>query len=211
MKNLGRALVLCLAYAVLLLVVYWAWMRYGRVDVVFYSAIGCAVATAVLMMWPLYHWRIFSGFSPLERLQLLAIWLLAGYAFAISVPTVIDRSLSFYLLEKLQQRGGGIREDAFADVFTKEYLPEHRLVDVRLTEQLQSGTIVIENGCVVLTPRGQRMAHFSRWFRAHWLPRQRLLMGEYTDDLTNPFRNGAAPADYTCGAAALPSESSSSK
>lgn len=211
MKNLGRALVLSLAYAALLLVVYWAWMRYGRVDVVFYSAIGCAVAAAVLMMWPLYHWRGFGGFSPLERLQLLAIWLLAGYAFAISVPTVIDRSLSFYLLEKLQQRGGGIREDAFADVFTKEYLPEHRLVDVRLTEQLQSGTIVIENGCVELTPRGQRMANFSRWFRAHWLPRRRLLMGEYTDDLTNPFRHGASPVDYTCGGAALPSESSSSK
>ena len=211
MKNLGRALLLSLAYGLLLLAIYWGWMRFGRVDVVFYSAIGCAVVTAVLMMWPLYHWRAFGGFSPLERLQLLAIWLLAGYAFAISVPTVIDRSLSFYLLEKLQQRGGGIREDAFADVFTKEYLPEHRLVDVRLTEQLQSGTITIEDGCVVLTPRGQRMANFSRWFRAHWLPRQRLLMGEYTDDLTNPFRHGAGKVDYTCGAAALPSVSSSSK
>jgi hypothetical protein len=64
---------------------------------------------------------------------------------------------------------------------------------------------------VELTPRGQRMANFSRWFRAHWLPRQRLLMGEYTDDLTNPFRDGAKPVDYACGAAALPSESSSSK
>jgi hypothetical protein len=211
MKNLGRAAVATLAFVVLLVLIYWAWMRYGRVDVVFYSAIGCAVAAAVLMMWPLYHWRAFADFTRLERLQLLAIWLLAGYAFAISVPTVIDRSLSFYLLEKLQQRGGGIRQDAFADVFTKEYLPEHRLVDVRLTEQLQSGTIVIHDGCVELTPRGQRLAHFSRWFRAHWLPRRRLLMGQYTDDLTNPFRHGAGRVDYTCGAAALPSESRSSK
>ena len=66
-------------------------------------------------------------------------------------------------------------------------------------------------GTVELTPRGQRTARFSRWFRAHWLPRQRLLMGEYTDDLTNPFRLEAGAVDYTCGAAALPSESSSSK
>ena len=211
MKNLGRAVAATLAFVVLLVAVYWAWMRYGRVDVVFYSAIGCAVVAAALMALPLYRARAFAGFSALERLQLLAIWLLAGYAFAISVPTVIDRSLSFYLLEKLQQRGGGIREDAFADVFTKEYLPEHRLVDVRLTEQLQSGTIVIHDGCVELTARGQRLARFSRWFRAHWLPRQRLLMGQYTDDLTNPFRHEAAKLDYTCGAAALPSESSSSK
>ena len=211
MKNLGRAVAATLAFVVLLVAVYWAWMRYGRVDVVFYSAIGCAVIAAALMALPLYRARAFAGFSALERLQLLAIWLLAGYAFAISVPTVIDRSLSFYLLEKLQQRGGGIRQDAFADVFTKEYLPEHRLVDVRLTEQLQSGTIVIRDGCVELTPRGQRLAHFSRWFRAHWLPRQRLLMGQYSADLTDPFRHGAGRVDYTCGAAALPSESSSSK
>jgi hypothetical protein len=211
MKNLGRALAATLAFVVLLVVIYWAWMRFGRVNVVFYSAIGCAVAAALMMALPLFASRLFAGFTGLERLQLLAIWLLAGYAFAISVPTVIDRSLSFYLLEKLQQRGGGIREDAFADVFTKEYLPEHRLVDVRLTEQMQSGTIVIRDGCVLLTQRGQRMADFSRWFRAHWLPRQRLLMGRYTDDLTNPFRHGATPVDYTCGTAALPSESRSSK
>jgi hypothetical protein len=211
MNNLGRAALATVVFVALLVAIYWTWMRFGRVDVVFYSAIGCAVAATALMAVPLYRARAFAGFSGLERLQLLAIWLLAGYAFAISVPTVIDRSLSFYLLEKLQQRGGGIREDAFADVFTKEYLPEHRLVDVRLTEQLQSGTIVIHDGCVELTPRGQRLAHFSRWFRAHWLPRQRLLMGQYTDDLTNPFRHRAAPVDYTCGAAALPSESSSSK
>ena len=209
--NLGRALAATALFVVLLVIVYWAWMRFGRVDVVFYSAIGCAVAAVVLAALPLYRARAFAGFSALERLQLLAIWALAGYAFAISVPTVIDRSLSFYLLEKLQQRGGGIRQDAFADVFTQEYMHEHRLVDVRLTEQLQSGTIVIRDGCVELTPRGQRTASFSRWFRAHWLPRQRLLMGEYTDDLTNPFRLEAGAVDYTCGAAALPSESSSSK
>ena len=211
MKNLGRALAATVAFVAVLIGVYWAWMRFGRVDVVFYSAIGCAVAAVALMAVPLYRARTFAGFTGLERLQLLAIWLLAGYAFAISVPTVIDRSLSFYLLEKLQQRGGGIRQDAFADVFSKEYMFEHRLVDVRLTEQLQSGTITIADGCVQLTPRGQRTARFSRWFRAHWLPRQRLLMGQYTDDLTNPFRIDAGKVDYTCGTAALPSESSSSK
>ena len=188
-----------LFFVACLLLSYWGWMRWGRVNVVFYSAIGCAVFATVVAAVPVLRARAFASFSALEKTQLLLIWLLAGYAFAISVPTVIDRSLSFYLLEKLQQRGGGIREDAFKDVFTKEYLVEHRLVDVRLTEQLESGTIRIHDGCVVLTERGQRLAHFSRWFRANMLPRQRLLMGQYSDDLTDPFRHSAAPpADYTC-------------
>ena len=114
------------------------------------------------------------------------------------MPTVIDRSLSFYILEKLQQRGGGIKQDSFEQIFTQEYVKEYRLVDVRLTEQLQSGTIIIENGCVKLTEKGERVANFGRYFRKHWLPKERLLMGKYTDDLTDPFRSSTASPNYTC-------------
>lgn len=113
-------------------------------------------------------------------------------------PTVIDRSLSFYILEKIQQRGGGIQLDSFEQVFTQEYLKEHRLVDVRLTEQQSSGTIMIQDGCVKLTERGKRLASFSRYFRQNFLPKQRLLMGEYTDDLTDPFRNSEKLFNYEC-------------
>ena len=185
-------------FLVCLLVTYVLRMRYGQVDVVFYSTIGCAVVAVLIAGALLYLLRAFSNFSRLEKSQLLVIWMLLGYAFAISVPTVIDRSLSFYLLEKLQQRGGGIRQDRFQDVFVKEYMVEHRLVDVRLTEQLQSGTIEINDGCVRLTPRGRRLASFSRWFRANLLPRRRLLMGQYSDDLTHPFQHSTTTVDYTC-------------
>ena len=126
------------------------------------------------------------------------IWLLIGYSLAISVPTVIDRSLSFYILEKLDQRGGGIRFDAFNDVFTKEYVEEHRLVDVRLTEQLESGTVVINDGCVKLTKKGKQLARFSMMFRHNLLPKHRLLMGNYTADLTNPFRVDIETPNYLC-------------
>lgn len=171
-----------------------------RVDVVFYSALLDALVATVICALALAGWvRKRRAFSALEACQLVLIWALLGYVFAISVPTVIDRSLSFYILEKLEQRGGGIRADAMASVFVDEYLHEHRLVDVRLTEQMQSGTLVIENGCVLLTDKGRRIAAASRWFRTHLLPKQRLLMGEYSDALTDPFRASAASKDYACG------------
>lgn len=198
MNKFRKAFLATVFFVACLLAAYVLRMRYGEVDVVFYSTIGCALIAVIVAGALLYLSRAFSVLSSLEKFQLLAIWLLLGYAFAISVPTVIDRSLSFYLLEKLQQRGGGIRQDRFEDVFVKEYMVEHRLVDVRLTEQLQSGTIEIHDGCVRLTARGERLVGFSRWFRANMLPRRRLLMGEYTDDLTNPFRNSTATVDYTC-------------
>jgi hypothetical protein len=187
-----------MTFVVLLLTVNIVHMRYFGVDVVFYSSLldaGIAVVLAGVLLWSV---RAFVVFNPFEKLELVFIWVLAGYAFAISVPTVIDRSLSFYILEKLQQRGGGIREDAFDRVFTQEYMKEHRLVDIRLTEQEQSGTVVIRQGCVKLTPKGEALADFSRFYRRHLLPKKRLILNGYTDDLTDPFRRSDANVDYTC-------------
>lgn len=197
MKLIRAALATALFLSVLI-PTYYLHANFFKVDVVFYAAIADAVVAALATGVLLYVLKGFRVFNHFERLLLVIIWLLAGYAMAISVPTVIDRSLSFYILEKLQQRGGGIQQARFAQVFTDEYLKEHRLVDVRLTEQLASGTIAIQNGCVSLTAKGESLASFSRYFRAHWLPKERLLLGTYSDALVDPFRNSGAQPDYTC-------------
>ena len=120
-----------------------------------------------------------------------------SFFYALSIPTVIDRSLSIYILEKLAQRGGAIRQGAFESIIVNEYMKEHRLVAIRLTEQLASGTIEIEGDCVRLTSKGRAIAETTRFYRTHILPKRRLIMGAYTDDLTDPFRN-SPPADYQC-------------
>lgn len=198
MNKYSRALLATVAFVIGLLLIYYVHMRYFRVDVVLYASMFDAVLASAVVFAGLHLLKWFRDFTRLELIQLAAIWLLGGYAFAISVPTVIDRSLSFYILEKLDQRGGGIREDAFREIFTEEYVREHRLVDVRLTEQLQSGTVELHDGCVKLTSRGERLATFSRFYRQNLLPTHRLLMGEYTDDLTDPFRDSRMTSDYRC-------------
>jgi hypothetical protein len=196
--KLVKSVLASLLFVALLLGIYYAHVMLFDVDVVFYSAILdglIAAALAAVLLFGLAAFRLFNAF---EKLQLTAIWVLAGYIFAISVPTVIDRSLSLYILEKMQQRGGGIQYARFEDVFTHEFAKEARLVDVRLTEQVQSGTVTIKDGCVRLTERGERIASFSRYFRMHFLPKHRLLMGEYSDALTDPFRQSQASVDYGC-------------
>jgi len=185
-------------FTVLLLAIYIIHSLYFKVNVVFYSAIIDAFLATALCGVLLYALPWFRVLGPIEKFQLLAIWLLLGYGYAISVPTVLDRSLSFYILEKLDQRGGGIREEAFEDIFTKEYVKEHHLVEVRLTEQIESGTVLINNGCVMLTDKGRRLAHLSRLFRNTLLPKHRLLMGKYSDALTDPFRNSTNDVNYKC-------------
>jgi hypothetical protein len=185
-------------YLALLCGIWMVYVHFVRVDVVFYAAIGAAALALLLHSLLMFVTPVLRGFSAFERVQHLFSCALLGYIMAISVPTVIDRSLSFYILEKLDQRGGGILQARFNDVFTKEYMFEHRLVDVRLTEQSESGTIEFRDGCVRLTPKGERIVAFSRFFRQNLLPKHRLLMGEYTDQLTNPFARSIAAPDYLC-------------
>jgi len=198
MKKLIASIHIYLFFVAFLFFTYWVHVSFFKVDVILYSAIADgAIATlgafALLLLGN--RLAILSGF---ERAQLVVICFLSGYIFAISIPTVIDRSLSFYILEKIEQRGGGIQFSKFEDVFSKEYLKEHRLVDVRLTEQLQSGTIVIEGGCVKLTQFGEFLVSISLFFRSHFLPKRRLLMGQYSDDLTHPFAFDFVIPDYRC-------------
>lgn len=198
MMKLLRALNASLLFFTVLVATYYHHVRYFRVDVVFYAAIADVMVATIITSLLLFGLRYFRVLGTFEKFQLALLWLAVGYSLAITFPAVIDRSLSFYILEKLQQRGGKIRLDSFERVFTHEYLKEHRLIDVRLTEQMESGTIVIKDGCVLLTEKGDSIAKFSHYFRAHWLPKRRLLMGEYSDDLTNPFRNSEAYDGYLC-------------
>jgi hypothetical protein len=198
MKKARAAFLNTLLFGIVLSGVYFVHVRWLPVNVVFFSAMIDVTVAAIVSTAILFFIRPAAVLNSFEKTLLVVIWLLLGYAFAISVPTVIDRSLSFYILEKIQQRGGGIQESAFADIFVNEYMVEHRLVDIRLTEQLESGTITIDNGCVRLTGKGERIAEVSRFFRRNLLPRNRLIRGEYTDDLTDPFRFSAPRNDYLC-------------
>lgn len=188
-------------FLLLLAVIYIIHAKFFEVNVVFYSAIFDGVLASVITGIILWKVKYFNCFSVFEKSQMVFIYVLLGYIYAISVPTVIDRSLSFYILEKLEERGGGIKESAFKEIFTNEYVPEYRLVDVRLTEQLQSGTITIHNGCVKLTKRGYFLADVSSFIRKNFLPKKRLLMGKYTDVLTDPLGYSKVDKnkiDYLC-------------
>jgi len=196
--KLIRTLEATALFVIVLVVCYYVHIHFFKVNVVLYAAVADGVIATLICGVLLFALPYFSILGHFEKFLLLVVWIISGYACAISVPALLDRSLSFYILEKLQQRGGGIRQDSFPQVFTQEYLKEHRLVDVRLTEQLESGTVVIHNGCVILTKRGEQLASFGRYFRTHLLPKQRLLMGRYSDDLTDPFRHSSQDPGYTC-------------
>jgi hypothetical protein len=103
-------------------------------------------------------------------------------------------------VQKVDQRGGEVAESAMPDIFVKEYMPEFRLVDVRLTEQLTSGTLQNDDGCLILTNKGRALSRLAAFYRRTFLPQKRILMVEVTDRLTDPFRNAAQIVRTDCAA-----------
>jgi hypothetical protein len=188
-------------YGLVFLVVNTVHFQFLPVRVVLYDAVlDVGVAGAIVLGLYTYVLRRRLTLSTTETALTLTVGALLGIIVAITVPAIIDRSLSIYILEKIDQRGGGIRQASFDRVFKEEYFVEHRLIDIRLTEQVNSGTIRIKDGCVLLTDRGRRIVAFTRFYRTRLLPKRREIMGQLTDDLTDPFRKSATTMNYECAA-----------
>ena len=194
-----RIILFLVAWGLIYVVVHLLHVKFFIVDVIFYAGLFDLFLSSVIfgIFYMFFLQRRFAFEKDVVVLTSL-LGLACGYIFALTVPTVIDRSLSAYMLEKIESRGGGVRFDALEVIFVEEYIPEYRLMDVRMQEALSSGTVVIENDCVVLTGKGRKVAGMTSFYRKNLLPKRRRLLGEVTDVLTDPFANSDQNVSYLC-------------
>jgi hypothetical protein len=186
-------------YLLLFLCISIVHFRLLPVTVVLYAALFDAVLAAVTTMTIVFG--VLRRRLPITSAEIalsLCVGVLLAVIYSIMVPTLIDRSLSVYVLEKLQQHGGGIKRDAIEDAIRQAYFGERRVVDARLTEQLDSGTITIKDGCVRLTPRGEFVVRLSQLYRRTMLPKRRELMGAISNDLAVPSQDSAPGIAAAC-------------
>ena len=185
-------------YLFIYALIYLVHINFFRVNVIFYSSLLDSFIALIIFLVCYVSARVFKKFSNFESCMLFFILLLVGYSFSISLPTVIDRSLSFYFLEKIKQHGGAINRNAMSEIFINDYMIEYKLVEMRLTEQLRSGTIEMLDDCIVLTKRGYLVTKFSSFFRRNFLANKRLILDEYSDQLTDPLQNSLVNTQYLC-------------
>lgn len=185
-------------YTFLLFIVYWVHINFFEINVIFYAAIFDAFFALIITYTFFYFSSFTKYFSPFEILQNLTICLLIGYSLAISLPTVIDRSLSFYLLEKIKAHNGAVRKSSMRNIFINDYINEYKLIEVRLTEQVESGTLEIRDECIVLTSKGKFIASLSSFFRKNLLAQKRLLLDKYSNVLTDPLKDSHVNVNYIC-------------
>ncbi len=198
-RKIIEMLALSSAFGICFLIINYMHFQTLTVSVILFACIWDAILASLIVSGGFYlFWRKKSALLSTEFALVAIASNLLILLYSVMGPTVIDRSLSLYIVNKIDQRGGEVSEAAMGDVFVQEYLPEFRLVDVRLTEQVTSGTVRIEDGCIYLTPKGKTLSGFVGWYRTNFLPQKRNLMGEVTDQLTNPFKNAEAVVDTAC-------------
>jgi hypothetical protein len=171
----------CLYFSILILT-YWLHVSYLNIDVLLYSTIQDVLISLLIFITLNYLYKSKVLLSKFELFLTLIIFLLFGYIFAISLPTIIDRSLSFYLLEKIEQNDG-LKFSEVKSVIKDEYIDELKVSEMRITEQVKSGTIQINNNCIRLTKFGKNITKFSYFFRKNFLPKNRLIGESYSSEL----------------------------
>ncbi len=90
---------------------------------------------------------------------------LTFYSFLITVPTLLDRSISIFLLAELQaDPDQTMTQGALNDAFLDGYVNGSFQVQKRITEQISIGNFQLtQSGDIELTRRGELVALLNRF------------------------------------------------
>lgn len=101
----------------------------------------------------------------------VALSLAFNISFLIVFPVTFDRSITMFLLARIERQDGQLTPPMLENVFIREYLGDLRQIDRRVSEQTLSGNIAQrDDGRIALTPQGRRLLSSARqiggWFGA---------------------------------------------
>jgi len=122
----------------------------------FYRGMAIIVASAILttsgflvVHYKTRRWRIES---------IIAATLISvsfQVAFFVTVPVTLDRSISVFLLDQINNHEQGVSKQDLTSEFVSEYVYNRDAIGRRLFEQTASKNIEVSNGTIKLSNRGR--------------------------------------------------------
>ncbi len=174
LRRLGRlALIYLMALLVgfLLYLVLIASPLLASISLLFYRGVLLAFAGAIMLaILGALAARRFTVLDLQTVVGAIPLSLAFNISFLIVFPVTFDRSITMFLLARIEQRDGQLDAQGLQQVFIREYLKEMRQIDRRIDEQSVSGNIRVEDGRIFITPQGKRLLRGGRivsvWFDA---------------------------------------------
>ncbi|WP_255326231.1 hypothetical protein [Sphingobium sp. EM0848] len=142
----------------------------GAVGILFYRGIAIAAVTALLLLLAGLMLRPRMQLDPATLVGGVALSLSFNLCFLITFPVTFDRSITTFLLARIEQHDGELDTAMLEQLFIRQYLGDMHQIDRRIAEQQLSGTIRVEQGRIHITPQGRRLLESGRtiggWFGA---------------------------------------------
>ena len=129
----------------------------------------CVISLVVLgFILALIIFSKIKNIDPVRIFNLCLVSLFAAlsfYSFLITIPTLLDRSISIFLLAELKSSPNQSDSlDHLNRSFIIDYVDGSFQVEKRITEQISIGNLkMLENGNFQLTSRGRFVATINYW------------------------------------------------
>ncbi|NWK94750.1 hypothetical protein DM806_03535 [Sphingobium lactosutens] len=142
----------------------------GGMAILFYRGVALAAIAAGMMLVAAILLARRHALDGPTIIGAVALSLAFNISFLIVFPVTFDRSITMFLLARIERQDGELDARALEQVYVREYLGEMRQIDRRIAEQGLSGNIRVERGHIHITPQGRRLLDGGRmiggWFGA---------------------------------------------
>jgi hypothetical protein len=131
------------------------------------EGIVVAAGSAILSSFIAYHFGaayLFQGGNRAQVIQLIFLSaFLVNYAFVITFPTLLDRSISVMMISFLDRaKHRSVPIDQLNQAFIEVYVAGDTQTRKRVAEQVAIGNVTASNDQVAITSRGREFARLNR-------------------------------------------------
>jgi hypothetical protein len=161
---LRNVLGLAVLYYIAAMVAYVFVRQFSPNPIIFYQGlwviafVTIGFAATVTASWFVSRISIMTRDVHLAAIVMAA---LALYGTHVTVPSLLDRSISLYLIG-LTQEGAARTIPEYQKLFHQGFIVGNGAIEKRLHEQIQSGNLVEDSGNYVLTRRGVMIYHLNQ-------------------------------------------------
>ena len=184
-KKIIALLNLFFLYIFALLTVNFIYVRIYEIKVVLYSVLISSLISLLIILLIFLKLTYFRIFSKFEAFLFFILLMFTGSLYSLSIPTIVERSLTIYMLEKIKYSQNGIHVNDLEGSILQDYIIEHKVIQKRLSEQTISGTISLgQDNCVRLTKAGSFTLFLIDAYRGNFLPLRIVKLREDDPDLS---------------------------
>jgi hypothetical protein len=158
LKKVVRSLVVAGAFVIAYVVALALKRRISASPIIYYEGIGVILAlgaAAVTVLLALDLFRSESKRFKSDALLGILLGMTVAYAFHITLPSLVDRSISMFVLSLLREKP--LTPPEVQCNYVQQFVIAKGALDKRVKEQIATGNILAQDGKLHMTSRGEKM------------------------------------------------------